>query len=53
MLFFLDHSRLVVFDDSLERNLKSLSDDGLQLRPLIGLSETWGTSLSDTPCLSL
>ena len=53
MLFFLDHSRLEVFDDSLERHLRSSSEDGLQLRPLTGLSKAWGTGLSDTPCLSL
>ena len=40
MLFFLNHSRLVVFDDSLERHLKSSSKDGLQLRPLTSQSET-------------
>ena len=53
MLFFLDHSGLVVFDDSLERHLRSSSKDGLQLRPLTGLSEAGGTGLSDMPCLSL
>ena len=35
MLFFVFyHSGLVVFDDSLERHLRSSSKDGLQLRPL-------------------
>ena len=53
MLFFLDHSGLVVFGDSLERRLRSSFEDNLQLRPLSSLSEAWGTGLSDTPCLSL
>ena len=53
MLFFLDYSGLVVFDDSIERHLRSSSEDGLQLRPLTGLFEAWGTGLLDTPCLSL
>ena len=39
MLFFLNHLRLVVFDDSLERYLKSSFEDDLQLHPLTGLSE--------------
>ena len=39
MMFFLDHSGLVVFNDSLERHLGSSSEDSLQLRPLTGLSE--------------
>ena len=53
MLFFLDHPGLVVFNDSLERHPRSSSEDGLQLHPLIGLSEAWGTGFSDMPCLSL
>ena len=53
MLFFLNHLRLVVFDDSLERYLKSSFEDDLQLRPLTGLFEAQGMGLSDTPCLSL
>ena len=39
MPFFLDHLKLVVFDDSLERHLRSSSDNGLQLHPLSSLSE--------------
>ena len=53
MLLSLDHSRLVVFDDSLERHLRSSFEDGLQLRLLTGLSEAWGMGLLGTPCLSL
>ena len=53
MLFFLDHPRLVVFNDSLERHPRSSSKDGLQLHPLTGLSEALGTGLSDMPCSSL
>jgi len=53
MLFFLDHPRLVVFDDSLEKHLGRSSKDGLQLHPLTGLSEAWGMGLLDMPCLSL
>ena len=53
MLFSLDHSRLVVFDDSLKRHLRSSSEDGLQLHPLTSLSEAWGMGLSGAPCLSL
>ena len=53
MLFFLNHPRLVVFDDSLKRHPKSSSEDGLQLHPLTSLSMAWGTGLLDTPCLSL
>ena len=53
MLFFIDHPRRVVFDDSLERHLKSSSEYGLQLHPLTSLSEAWETGLLDTPCLSL
>ena len=49
MLFFLDHSGLVVFDDGLQRHLRSSSEDGLQLRLLTSLSEAWGIGLSDTP----
>ena len=39
MMFFLDHSGLVVFDDSLERHLGSSFEDSLQLHPLTGLFE--------------
>ena len=53
MLFSLDHSGLVVFDDSLERYLKSSFEDDLQLRPLTSLFEAQGMGLLDTPCLSL
>ena len=53
MLFFLDHSGLVVFDDSLERRLRSSSKDGLRLLRPTGLSKAWGTGLSDTLYLSL
>ena len=53
MLFSLDHSGLVVFDDSLERHLRSSFKDGLQLRLLTSLSEAWGMGLSGAPCLSL
>ena len=53
MLFSLDRSGLMVFDDSLERHLRSLFEDGLQLRPLTSLSEAWGIGLLGIPCLSL
>ena len=53
MLFSLDYSGLVVYDDSLERHLRNSSDDGLLLRLLTSLSEAWGMGLSGTPCLSL
>jgi len=32
----------MVFDDTLEKHPKSSSEDGLQLHPLIDLSEAWG-----------
>ena len=53
MLFTLDHSGLVVFEDSLERHLRSSSEGGLQLRLLTGLSEAWEMDLLGMPCLSL
>ena len=39
MPFFLDHSGLVVFNDSLERHPRSSFEDGLHLHPLTGLSK--------------
>ena len=53
MLFSLDHSGLVVFDDSLERHLRSLSEGGVRLRLLTSLSKAWGMGLLGIPCLSL
>ena len=53
MPFFLNHPGLVVFDDSLERHPRSSFEDGLQLHPLIGLSEAFETGLLGMPCSSL
>ena len=47
MPFFLDHPELVVFDDSLERHLRSLSEDGPLLHPPASLSKAWGMGFLD------